>query len=414
MKSKDYPAAVDLYSRATLAAPGSYAAYAGLVRAYRARGDTKSALATCRLYLRHDNSTLPAVTMQNIIGEILLAEGRNEEALAIYENASKSYQAGALLGYARTNELLGQMQTAEHYYQAAATRYPQGSAPAQYALFHLRQNDQAGAIEILRQGLSSNRANYYYDALINFYSDSDRLERVLKIIKSVHDGLPEPLFIYDLADRFSRLDEHESAATLHWMLVEQGFEPWLHAAKYVSESDKSGSNADSVEKAFAALGDEMQAQAFFAIDFMREGEFERAFNIYPRVNFQDPWDRAHRALMMTLAWKAGGLADKRRQEIDFPALNIHPWRRQLAEYLQGELDEAMLLAGVSNRAEYTTAHYYIGMQRLIQGKPGEAGDHFRVSLSKGSQDPGEYFLAYRELARLEKKSKDWCCTQNWD
>ncbi len=351
--------------------------------------------------------------MQNLMGNIFLTKEDYQRAYDIFDATKGSYQGSALLGFAKVNERLGYQKVAEAYFKRLAERYPTGVGPADYALFHLRQQNMAGAISVLQDYLPNNRADYYFDKLIGFYGNKGQTGKVTDIVDQVHKGSPAPLTLYILADKLSRAGFHDAASDLHWRLVEMGFETWRHAALYVTESTRAGASPDSaINKAYSALGDDIPAQSFFALHFLKEGAYELAFSLYPKVNYQDKWDQAHRALMMTLAWKAGALGEESLQQIGISALEQDPWRKLLAAYLRGEQKESSVLADTKDSAQYLTAFFYIGMNRLLEGKLDVATQYFRTGLSKGSLAPAEYFLAYSQLARLENKTTDWCCRKD--
>lgn len=415
LRKHDTGAAIPFYQQAIDRYPATQRAYLKLANTYWSTGRDNDAIAACKAYLKHERRTLRAVALQSLMGNIFLARQDYRHAYDIFDAVKDSYQGSALLGFAKVNEALEHYEVARTYFSRLAERYPTGTGPVEYALFHLRQQNTAGAIRVLQNYLPNNRADYYYDKLINFYGNEGQTGRVTDIVARIYDGNPPPMPLYQLADSLSRAGFHDEAANLHWRLVETGFETWLHAALYVKESRQAGASEDSaIRKAYSALGDDMLAQSFFALHFLKEGAYEKAFSLYSKVNYQDNRDRAHRALMMTLAWKAGALDEESLQQIDTTPLEQDPWRKDLAAYLRGELKESAVLANTNDSAQYLTAFFYIGMNRLINGKPDVATDYFRTGLGKGSLAPAEYFLAYSQLARLEKKTTDWCCRKDLD
>ncbi|HEB85463.1 MAG TPA: tetratricopeptide repeat protein [Gammaproteobacteria bacterium] len=413
LRKEDTEAAIQFYRQAIDRSPAAQPAYLRLARAYQSKGRDNAVVAVCQDYLRQDQDTLLAVAIQSLMGNMFLEKEDYQRAYDIFDATKGSNQGSALLGFAKVNERLGYQEVAESYFKRLAERYPTGAGPAEYALFHLRQQDMASAISVLQDYLPNNRADYYFDKLIGFYGNNGQTGKVIDIVDQVHKGSPAPLTLYILADKLSRADFHDAAAGLHWRLVEMGFETWLHAALYVTESTRAGASPDSaISKAYSALGDDMPAQSFFALHFLKEGAYELAFSLYPKVNYQDNWDQAHRALMMTLAWKAGALGEESLQQIDTGPLDQDPWRKLLAAYLRGEQKESAVLADTKDSAQYLTAFFYIGMNRLIDAEPDVAAQYFRTGLSKGSLAPAEYFLAYSQLARLENKTTDWCCRKD--
>jgi len=415
LRKEDTEAAIQFYRQAIDRSPAAQPAYLRLGRLYHSIGHDNDALIVCQDYLKHDQDTLLAIAMQSLMGNIFLAKKNYQRAYDIFDVTKDSYQGSALLGFAKVNEHLGYQEIAEAYFKRLAERYPTGTGPADYALFHLRQQNMAGAISVLQNYLPNNRADYYFDKLIDFYGNKGQMDKVTDIVDQVHKGNPAPLTLYMLASKLSRAGFHDAAADLHWRLVGMGFETWLHAALYVTEITRTGTPPGSaINKAYSVLGDDIPAQSFFALYFLKEGAYELAFSLYPKVNYQDNRDQAHRALMMTLAWKAGALDKESLQQIDSVPLDQDPWRKLLAAYLRGEQKESTVLADTRDSAQYLTAFFYIGMSRLIEGKPEVATQYFRTGLSKGSLAPAEYFLAYSQLARLENKTTDWCCRKDLD
>jgi len=110
-------------ARFAVQAEPSLAAYDALACALREQGKTADALAAIEGALR---LTPASNSAQNTKGSILLAMGRNAEALAIFEDLNnRGVQAVAIaLNRGAALEKLGRVQEAQRLYSEAATRWP--------------------------------------------------------------------------------------------------------------------------------------------------------------------------------------------------------------------------------------------------------------------------------------------------
>lgn len=407
----DTDRAVRYYERAIAASPTTYTAYEHLTRLYRKRGQADQAVRVLRRYLGHDRDTLDAVDARNGIGYIQLERNQLADALRTFSQTRTSYQNDALLGYALSRERLGQLAEARATLAAAADRYPVGPAPVRLALFDLRHDHRDEAIQTLSQYSRLNRPSYYFADIIDYYSRLGQSDKAVELVRAVNRNETRPIVLYELADTYNRKNLPQVAAAIHRELARSGNDAFLHAALYYDNSLKARPDAGATLLAEAEdlLPGDPDSRGRFTLALVRLGHHRAAFDALGRLNPPNPEMSAHHALMQGLYWRLARLGPDRRAGINRQALATDPWRRLLLEYLLGETDQAHVLAQVTDARRYLMAHFYIGVDHMLNDRLPEAMRHLRAGLTAGTTDVDEQFLAYSLLARLDGKTTDWCC-----
>lgn len=410
-KHGDADRAVRYYEKAIAASPATYTAYEHLTRLYRKQGRADQAIRTLRRYLERDRETLDAVDALNGIGYIQLERNQLNDALRTFSRTRTSYQNDALLGYALSCERLGRLAEARATLVTAADRYPVGPAPVRLALFDLRHDRRDGAIQILGQYSRLNRPSYYFADIIDYYARLGQPDKAVELVRAVNRNEAAPIVLYELADTYTRKNLPQAAAAIHRELARSGNDAFLHAALYYDNSLKTRPDAGAplLAEAEDLLPDDPDSQGRFTLALVRLEHYRAAFDALGRLNPPNPEMSAHHALMQGLYWRLARLGPDQRAGINRQALAADPWRQLLLDFLLGETDHTRVLAQVTNARQYLMAHFYIGVDHMLNDRLPEAMHHLRAGLAMGATDINEQFLAYSLLARLDGKTTDWCC-----
>ena len=93
--------------------------------------------------------------------------------------------------------------------------------------------------------------------------------------------------------------------------------------------------------------------------------------------------------------EAGDIGEARRT-LSYAMKNLKPngnWPTPVFNYIAGRIDAPELISWVTNTAEETEAHTYIGLKLRSDGMPAEAQEHLEWVASKGDERVFEYTLA---------------------
>lgn len=100
-------------------------------------------------------------------------------------------------------------------------------------------------------------------------------------------------------------------------------------------------------------------------------------------------------LIAYFSYHESGDAENALRTLQYASRNKLPnkWPTQVIDYLNGKIDEAALISFVSNLAEETEAHTYIGLHMRLLGKTEKAARHLGWVSNNGDPQVFEHTLA---------------------
>ncbi len=122
-RSRSPGRAVDYYRKVIDLAPQTCAAYWGLARIYRKRGDRKAWRETLEKYLKQPDIGLQHAAIRRYIADDFIKYGDYKQALPYAEKAAETWAEWAMHTAGRANEMVGNLKRADLWMRRASERY---------------------------------------------------------------------------------------------------------------------------------------------------------------------------------------------------------------------------------------------------------------------------------------------------
>ncbi|MDH5509880.1 MAG: tetratricopeptide repeat protein [Nitrospinota bacterium] len=377
-----------------------------LAEIYKESKEYDKAEKVIKEYLKGDDGSFAYVHGRNDLGEIYLAQGKNEQAFKLMEQNIKSWQGGALDLYARAAEALGKMDLAEDYFIMAAQRYQTGWAPGALGMFYLRQGDMNKAAAALKGYRKFNHHTYYFRAAIRHFKERENPEQIADLVRQVEGGKLELSVIIGLHDALMKAKLHQAAARITGDFIES-IRPMIPAYLTIAHLDAAAMADPSSLKALVekALEDKVNFESnwmWLAIHLHQEGHYRQAFDVYSRWSESAQGRRDDGTMLMAAAWKGSGGEDPDmrnaiEERLRLPGVN--PWRALLAKYYLGEAAEEELRATMTNKSKAVQVMYAIAQDMLARGEAENAEKLMVLCLDMRADSNVFYSYAYNYLAQ---------------
>lgn len=402
-----YEKAVPYFERALKLAPKEVTSYKHLGHIFRKQGNYDKAIDIWKEYFQYDDYTLSAVNLKNKIGELYFETNRTEKAYDIFNEGKDSYQAGALLGFAKASEITNRTLQAEEYFRRAAERYPTGRVPVDFALFYLRQGDPATAYKVIADYERYNDKTYYFSGFIDFYTERDGPEKAVSIIRENSKADTDSKILHTLANVCASKGMYKIAAGLYKELAvnttNRHDKAYFTAYYYdASVQGKLKPENEIFEEAMSIVQGDYQLLGTFGNELITMKYYDRTFDVIDKVDHLHPDEKYATMLLMALTWRAGSKLPENKEIILERSKNykIDNWYMNVIKYLLGDVDERTVFSLVNNTNEECEIHYFTGIVKLSEGKKMEAFKHLSLSLETKASVNLEYRYAYEKLKQI--------------
>jgi len=403
--------ALTYYQRAMDASPVQSTAYLRSGEIYAEQQQYEQALAVWQMYLDYDDGTLSAVRVRNAMGRLYLAQNDPEQAYTIFRQTVQSGQYGAMAGYAQSLEALQRLAIAENAFRKAAERYPGSAAPTELALFYLRQDQPAQAIETLKAHRSYHAADYYYAALVTFMLEQGTPHKAIDIVTQVEAGSAHlPFYLAQLAEQSLTQQASDLAKSLLRDLATvtdnpRQNRPEFFGVKYIdavaqTEPDKVLAATQALLDTYAMLPEPVMV--YFALGLIEAGYADAGLQGLIRAIERSPRNRQTHLILAALAWQIGSQTEADKQTIQtlLTRYAVSEWAALRMQFLLNEADVATVWQQANSLDRQCEVHYYLAAIYAQQGDNARAIQHVLLSLETQATRNIEYQLAVTLLENL--------------
>lgn len=404
-KNGDIKEAASCYQAAIERSPSQQSAYLKLGELYHQEKQFEMAIQAWQEYLKHDEHTLSAVEIKNTIGRAWLDKGEVSKAYDIFLESKRSWQAGAMLGFAEASEKTGRILQAEEYFKKAAKRYPTGSCPNRLGQFYLRQGNVDMACQVFREYKRYQRPTNYLYYLADHFSGSGSKKEAIDVVNKVEKISGNRLLrhINILAKAYALQGEYGNAISI--------LEPFAVKGKLVSRyllySKEGGvGNPEKVLSSYIKLNSRRPHMNWnLANRCLRLGLFDEALILLMKViggKKDEPAKRIQKMAFLNsaLAWKISNSDLKTKEEIKshLKDYSQDPWLTSRVMFLIGDIDEKKILEKARTSKQRAEIYYYLGVIKHKEGKKDDALKCLLIYLEAMDDRQIPYGHAY-ELAK---------------
>lgn len=376
--------AVSCYQAAIERSPSQKTAYKELGEIYHKEKEYEKAIQTWKGYLKYDNNTLSAVDIKNTIGNAWIETGEISKAYDIFLESKKSWQEGALLGFAEASEKTGKTIQAEEYFKKVAHRYPAGKAPNLLGLFYLRQGNTDMAIQTFRQYKRYQQWHLYLYYLVDHFTERGTVEKALNIVKQVEKEISDkPRFspyISTLAEAYAYKGFYDNAITLLEPFALKG-EHTGYITQYLSYC-KEGNSGDP-EKVLSTYIKKNSWKPYtywnLANSCLRSNLFDEALPLLLKLLNRKKSgliDRLQKQsfLYAALCWRIVNGDQKTKEDIKSHLKDYAKdrWLLSTVSFLIGDIDEKTILEKARTQKQCAEIFYCLGFFRNNDGKRDDA------------------------------------------
>jgi len=380
-------------------------------------GKPQQAIEVMQSYLEHDHTTLTAGRLRISIGDLEMDAGNAETAYPILEQAARDGTGYGLIGFALASERTGRELQAEKYFTTAAKRYPSGRAPAELALFYLRQGNRAAALQVLRTYRRYNAADYFVPWLAKYAHEAGDPSLAVELAQEASPSDWKGIRVRSsLAREFLELDEPAMAAELYGALARDITDPrhtypHNYAPRYLaaSEAAQPGSTAPLLRELLDLYSKTIPTVTeYLGVHLLMNDEPRLAVPVFLERMDLSPYRADISLLMAALAWREGGGVDAEQQRAILARLQDFDddWLATRVRFLTRQIDAPTLLAAAKGRSRLCEAHYFLGAIAAEQGRRTEAERHLTISLQTRAANYMEYQYAYDLLRKLDDKDAE--------
>jgi len=359
-------------------------------------------------HIKNDDGSFNFVDPKNTLAQIYLKQNKNQEAFDLMKVAKDSWQAGALINYARAAELLGKLDLAEKYFGYAAERYPAGFSPVYLAMFHLRQGERQKAVATLKQYKTYNHYTYYFKKAVAHFSRAGAPEEITKLISEVEGSPLTGDMVYGLHWALMDARQYAMVAKLTRPFIKGNIKesPAYHAINYINATAKANpaQTQDAIAEVKKALSDKPILWGAMAMLLHKYGYYGEAFELFREWGDHIAKRRDDGTLMMAASWKALGDDPALRPVIEnrLQFQDIEPGRRSLIGYYLGDVSDEQLRAGITEPGRAVLSFYAMAADRISKGQLDEADKLMVLAIETGES---RYLMFGYAYEYLKSKSK---------
>jgi tetratricopeptide (TPR) repeat protein len=211
-KKDDFEKAIKYFSRAAEIFPESSKVRKNLADLYFDYGQLDNAIAQLQEYLKYDNKTLSAVSMQNRIGSIYLDQEEYAKAYDVYKKTARTWKASSLVGMARACKGLEQYEEAEKWFRRAEKRYPYDWCVIALARFYYDRGRYKDGDDLLMKYADKDMSQKLRTGIRKFYLDEvDKPAKALAIFNKIPVADLTPDDAWSMALIHEALDDYQGA-----------------------------------------------------------------------------------------------------------------------------------------------------------------------------------------------------------